>query len=218
MWSWNESGDERRREYLMEAAGDAHPFIEIIHRFYSRKVSEETLDEIALAIEESPLVQDFKTTLDNEEPSYTSIFRYDPSSITFLGQDGCFSSRSSMGANIGYGRIFEGLRSNDIYTLRTSDEVMVVIKKPSYVIDGSTYEKPYDTNDPTVLFTSKMFQHDGWLSGRDTAEEHQTGMVVKHAERPIELLPEFGLTSNAISDGYIKYVKRQMKAAQPETA
>lgn len=216
MSMWSEHDDEWRRGNVVKAAGDANPFIDVINKFYSKEMNDTTLDELALALEELPALQEFKDSLDAQQPAYTSIYRYDPSSIKFLGQDGCFSSRMSMGASVGYGRVFKGLTSDKIFSLRTPDEVMVVVQHPSRFID--TYEGSRDTEDPTVLFTSKMFQHDVWRHGRDETEEHQIGMIVKHADRPLDLIPDFGVTACSTSDGYIKYAVEQIKLEQLETA
>jgi len=176
--------DSNERLEIFSSAFEENPFKDIFNKYqYANTTSQEVLDEIDQMLSDFPALAALRETLDTTHPRYTGVYRYDPFSTTFLGQDGCFSSRHSMGPSVAYGRIFRELTSDKIHVLRTLDEVMVVIQHPSYFI--SPHKKPSIVNEPTVLFTTKAIKR----AGLDDNEEAQVGIVIMHGERSSEVGP-----------------------------
>lgn len=202
MWS-EENDDGRRRRELLISSGENNPFTPVINRFYgfNKEFSAADLDEIHTALATLPELTALYDTLATEQPRFTGIFRFDPFSINFTGQEGCFSSRISDGASMAYGRIFEGLTLDKIQIIQTADEVMVAAVHPSYLI--SSKEPPKLVEEPTVLFTSRMFQLSSL--GYEDNEEYQLGMVIKHGESPFEVRPLPTLSTTGMEMQYLRY-------------
>jgi hypothetical protein len=190
-----------RHERLDEAL-KANPFTSLIHKYRRQDTtSQEVLDKLYLDLGSLGPLASVQAQL-TENPAYTSVFRYDPYSITMMGQSGCFSNRVSMGAATASAHVFRELTYQDIHVLRTDDETLVVIDRPSTILKPG--HPAIESDEPTVLFTSKMFDDiSAFFGTHKKPDEFQLGLVISHGDGAISTQPRPDLVSSRMMDHYL---------------